>query len=1245
MSDAVMSQQYLRQQQAERQRLAAERQAAPPREFQQIAGLSETINKRVQGLFRGIQGVHEFMAKRDENPDYANFYENNQAALQNLLKMGRELEGTYTKLAKISSQRENIHKELVQNGYLTPEEMNTYLGITSPAPLQAYLKELQNRPTQEATADGEPPKPPRPPLSSEDLADLTRDSQNHEGFRRRLDNLVNAGKLNETEVQRLNSLAPPSDIELQRAQDAMGAQIVKHDIAKSTSYHQTLKALKRQEEELVAELDEYVETYNTLVGGLIKQMRELTSKAEIAHIRAAQLRQLSRETGLSTLCPGQTLWISGQPGSKETADLTTRVNIQNITFGEAGQDPDRAPEEQLVTPSFDPMIEFTITNSAGESETLKLSPAAFKKWALNNNLSEKFTDTAALEKSLGLPPEALKPGTVLHYQVPRENVSEEELGSVTEHETTVENVADGHVYLSHPVSVPISHNGANRLRHQQTKKLSLEQFAKWYRQFNAMPQIDDLKALDSLLAEHHEQLKKEMNWPADHGQPIQLSNATFPLFLISAYDPHTKDVLKVTGIQKDPDGGAPQVLIEGREPTPLNDFYRLVRENGGTIPNAEQLEEIKSRPDLMKNPEEQTKKVDEALAATPDNSGKPAKTEAADEAHPPKGYFGNLWDNTRVLNLMQLYELLIKAPSEQIEKYFKEKMDRSTNFIGKQLHKGNPGLFGLNKLENKYIGAHNKDNADQVKDKEEFYDNNLTPDDVFKELYNAPNKIVLKASLQYLCKKGLIRWEDDKELHKILNHLINTHAYPKKYHDKLGVGRIIQAGELDVIKKAPMINIQGQCEMLIDEEFGPGTFDSLNGSNENAYSKAKKEASDKFHDYDKLQGGIKPLLRKMIDDFQKGLDVSSATFDGLLTKALKDNELDLEEGLMLFITALSIKNDKGQPLLPYSKAVPYVGEQRDSNVFFYFVVGHEVLDENGRPQFNDQGELLKRKFTLDEYQKVFRTVIQKDIDAGRKSGADRFVAGKNFTTWIRSQVLNNSLVKENISSKITNPNTDPKLYHYIGPLAQSESNIAQLLRKNQYGSRENDNIIRNTYAGYNAQLIVAGNRLGYGRDQDANQLRADEFATMVNTFLYFNNILKRKMVLPDENYAKMTGSIEDSKVPVDTNKKRLVKHYVKELEDYMAELLSGVAQWSGDRNYESLCQTVLKANEQNRVTSSQEEEFREDTRKYLKDMHEQAPQKLADLARGCAQKHLKGLSVGTLAAEELHSGLAGALYT
>lgn len=1244
MANAVMSPQYLRQLQAERQRLTAEQQAAPPREFQQITGLSEAINKRAQGLFRGIQGVHEFMAKRDENQDYANFYENNQEALQNLLKMGRDLDGTYTKLAKISSQRENIHKELVQKGYLTPEEMNTYLGITSPAPLQAYLKELQNRPTQEAVADGEPPKPPRPPLSSEDLADLSRAT--HQQFPIIRDRLIDQGKLNEAEVQRLNSLAPPSDVELQRAKDAMGAQIVKHDIAKNTSYHQSLKAISRQEEELVAELDEYTETYNSLVAGLIKQMRELTSKAETAHIRAAQLRQLSRETGLSTLCPGQTLWISSQPGSKETTNLTTRVNIQSITFGEAGADPDRSPEEQLVTPSFDPMIEFTITNSAGESETLKLSPAAFKKWALNNNLSEKFTDTAALEKSLGLPPEALQPGTVLHYQVPRENVSEEELGSVTEHQTTVENVADGHVYLSHPVSVPVSHNGANRLRHQQTKKLSLEQFAKWYRQFNAMPQINDLKALDSLLAEHHEQLKKEMNWPADHGQPIQVSNATFPLFLISAYDPHTKDVLKVTGIQKDPDGGAPQVLIEGREPTPLNDFYRLVRENGGTIPNAEQLEEIKSRPDLMTNPEEQTKKLDEAAANTPKTpTGQDGKTAdgKADVEHPKRSYFGNLWDNTRVLNLMQLYELLIKAPSEQIEKYFKERMERSTNFIGKQLHKNNPSWLKLHKVGDKFLDAYNSDVSKQVEDKLKFYENNNTPEEVFKILYKAPDKITLKAALQFLCKQGLVRWEDDKDLHKILNHLINTHTYPKEHHEALGVGRTIKAGDAEVSGKVPRLNSMRQCEMLLDAEFGPGTYENLNGTNEGAYKKARTKANEEYHDYDKLQGKVPTILRKMMDDFSKDIDVSPAIFDGLLSGALTKNEIGLAEGFMLYITSLTLKNSKGQTLLPFSKTLPYVGELSSYNAFLYFVVPHEVLDENGRQMIDDKGQPRRAPFTLREYQRIFETVIKKDIEVASKDGPERFIVGKNLNTWIRAQVLTNKQVKQKIGEKINNANTDPNLYQYIGPGAQSDSNVEQLVRKTMGGGRESTTIIKNTYAGYNEQMKVAANRLGYGRNEDDNDKRAEEFANLVNTFTYFNHILKRRMFLKngDDTYMRLSSSIRDSKLDIDSNKKRLVNNYIKENEEYTHSIIHDLAEWTGEEEYIKLYRKIII--ETGDVSKEEEFKLRNYTFEAIQEMHRDDPALLAKIARKYTNK-LQGMTVGVLSEEGLNVDLAPASY-
>ncbi len=383
----------------------------------------------------------------------------------------------------------------------------------------------------------------------------------------------------------------------------------------------------------------------------------------------------------------------------------------------------------------------------------------------------------------------------------------------------------------------------------------------------------------------------------------------------------------------------------------------------------------------------------------------------------------------------------------------------------------------------------------------------------------------------------------------------------------------------------------------------------------------------------------------MIDDFSKDGDVSSATFDGLLSGALQKNEIGLSEGFMLYITSLTLKNSKGLTLLPFSKTLPYVGELSSYNAFLYFVLSHEVLDEKGNEVLDENGKPKRAAFTPNEYHRIYDTVIRKDIEAAGKTGPGRFIVGKNMNTWIRAQVLTNGKVKSKITEKINNANTDAGLYHYIGPCAQTDSNVEQLVRKGVEGGRESAGIIKNTYAGYNEQMIVAANRLGHGRNPDDNETRANEFANLINTFTYFNHILQRRMDLRqrDDAYMRLTPAISEAKLDIDDNKKRLVKDYIRENEDYTGSIMRELVVWCKDSDYRQLYQRIIVSKSDD-IKKEEELTFRNKTFEAIQRMHREEPARLARLARQYTGK-LQGMSAGVLLEQELNVGLAPALYS
>jgi hypothetical protein len=296
-------------------------------------------------------------------------------------------------------------------------------------------------------------------------------------------------------------------------------------------------------------------------------------------------------------------------------------------------------------------------------------------------------------------------------------------------------------------------------------------------------------------------------------------------------------------------------------------------------PNKEQMHELRDNAAHRRDAAEQAKVAEfmekyNMPIITGTSGGESAKAAEKAAIIPRDSYFKSLWKNTHFLSLMDMYELFIKAPTEKIKEYMKDKTERKQYAVGQEFYKGVPFL-GLGELSDSYEDKMNGKIAKDVKDHEELYDKNKSVPEVFEILYAAPNKVVLKASLQFLSKKGVLRWEDDTKLWAILNRHLGVVTYPKKYKDLVGGPNVpVKVGEKFV---SPEPSVFDQCRIVMDKEWGDGTFDSINNANERQYQTEKDEASKNMRKkYEFLQGGIETQLKKMLYDFENGEDVNEA---------------------------------------------------------------------------------------------------------------------------------------------------------------------------------------------------------------------------------------------------------------------------------------------------------------------------------------------------------------------------------
>jgi hypothetical protein len=1187
--------------------------------------VSSEVNRDVTKLVEGLIGLKKFYTSEDNQEPFEEFFENNRQTIEELLKT--DIKATYDSLEKNGASRNQFYKTLLEDKVISPEEKDQLLGIVSNGPFMQLVGELGTRSENRQTL-------------------LTRDEQDNlsnatlETLPGLLQELQTANKITAEEGRRLTALGPKTDRQIKEARDRVLARIKSYDLGGRTSHADQYQKLNQTEENLMEKFEEYRKNYNIVVKKLVEEIQSKFDRMEEGKYKDYKIRELTKATGLP-IKKGQILWardsVNGRPGP----DRNTRLEIKDITFGEIEKDSSLAPEFQVIKPSFEPYVIFTTQAGEGAApEEYKLSASSFDKWLKDNQVTEKFETTEALEETLGIK-DTLKEGQSFSYldadkagRKPLEHGEAPGNNKEDFNTVTIVKIENGKIYLDHPVRINTNMNRGRGQGSVSTAELDFGEFALWYRKFVVVPEAIDLDKLDQLLEQHHHQLLAEMGWPEDHGAPINLSDGGFPLHLIPAYYGNQLPPIVVSGVK---DG-----LIEmgsGDKMTP-SEFYRFVKENGFTRPTAEQLKELQTEA-AGKQDKAQMAKLDAAAASknlAPDSPS--AKTSGGESAkpHAGTGFWPRLkefWGNTNILSLMEAYNLFWKAPVERVKEWMKDKSERRQYAVGKEFYKGFPDFGGLSDLSKSYEDKLTGKFAEDVKKTEEFFDKNYTSKQVQEALYAAPNKAVLRAGIQFLSKRGLLRWEDDKRLWAIMNVHLKGFTYPEKFHHELGRNYIAIAGDNSPKTLAPNLDIYDQCRALIDGQWGTGTYDSINGTNEREYQNKKKETQDKIHQEYEYRGGIGNALKKMLYDWEQGVDVKQAEFDGLLSQATLLTEIPPEQAVFILISAFAIKNKNGQTIIGNSRLNSYIPYLSKHQMFFYFALNHPALDEQGRPLMEADGVTpKKKKFDWNRFSNVYENVMKKDIESSGKSDFNKFTAGKNTLNWMAKDILTSKLVKDKMQEKAGNQDIDIMYYHLLGPLIKQE-NLDKVIGKS-FQSLQKPEALKNMYAGYNYQLAIKASQLNTGDTEEDRSTRAEEFSDMVYGFIYFNNVLQDR-IQKGGAHMRMDRTMFASRPLAD--KKRTTLEFCNEVEQFMTSFIGGVAVMAGDEKLALMHKSIVE--NPSRMTDQMEAEYRTLLREDMVKLAKEKPQDFARLAQGCAG-YMKGLSGAQLTAAEIKSLKEGA---
>jgi hypothetical protein len=168
------------------------------------------------------------------------------------------------------------------------------------------------------------------------------------------------------------------------------------------------------------------------------------------------------------------------------------------------------------------------------------------------------------------------------------------------------------------------------------------------------------------------------------------------------------------------------------------------------------------------------------------------------------------------------------------------------------------------------------------------------------------------------------------------------------------------------------------------------------------------------------------------------------------------------------------------------------------------------------------------------------------------------------------------------------------------------------------------------YAGYNNQLGIKARLLNSFSDPAENETRAQEFADMVNGFIYFNNVLRNR-IEKRQSYIHMTDAMFESSPLAD--KKRKTIEFCSEAEQFAADLADQVADLTGDAQLKSLTATIMRSGAPS-LDDKQEQTFRDLLQKRILELQKSRPADLANAARQ-ASRVLKGISGTQLTAAEM----------
>lgn len=898
------------------------------------------------------------------------------------------------------------------------------------------------------------------------------DAKVDEPTRKYLDELVTSKKIPKGKAKKLLNLDP-----LDEKFESKFKSIIKGipGLEATSPEVKKIKELKEKEAEKIKEIDKKLKE-------AMSKMRELTNELGEFLIKKADQEKAKKRLGTMTglnLKPGQVLTYHNEEDKEKKEKKKKYATIKEVGFEELEILDDEGNVVKKIPSTTPKVVVESINPETNAIEKDTFNAMEFHEWVDQNDVLEDIDSMDKLKKSIGC---EIKKGNIFEF--------EETINPGTKEATTVSqkveikdiNDKNLKIYLDKEV---ITASG-------KTKELSFDQFAKWFKQKEAVPQIETIEKLRTELSAHREVLNTIYERDAGKYPAIEAKDGE-----VLYYDDGSN---RQFVIKKVDEKGKKIIFDNGQEKT-FAGFLSWVKKN--EVEKKSPDAEAKKQTELIADPKEKAAKEELVKKNTekemeerkkqgekmPPDAGLPDVEEAA---HHSVGALTQLWRNTHFLSINDLGEI-----GKTIWELIKRRWGRR--------QKGRVGVVGQMMFGHNAVGAEFKSLAQSAENEEVNHHVHVMETmgiaDVKAELHHPPDKDTLKAAITVMCKKGQMRWDDHHFWHA-LQHLggKDINPVPPKYLEDI--------------------------EAIIDGWWGQDTFLEFRRNQDSSYKSVKGGFMENAKRLENDPSGLKGELKRLLFKFIKGEYVNPCQYEAYLAYAIDAGKMGFEDKMFFLLMGVAAQNGKGETLLhlervaeldgDYLAKVPLIEFFTSPWLPMYNSKGEKIWDaekgeyKQGRPDVNTFKFWMK-KYVLPEIPGgSLENLMSPDQLYWKQEGKQ----GSVFADFVRDEIAWDPWAKYRAEKASRDPSNwdhdDMDMFVQL----MDEGSIEQLLRYSG-GARLQVSFtgLKNSFAGLNEfikrKIIHMNEQAEKGNKEEAQKHYA-EVIRMLKAFIRFDAIVSSR---------------------------------------------------------------------------------------------------------------------------------------